>query len=130
MEVFDLRETLIQDYETYVNSFVTVRDDRILERVDEDLRSGLLWPEPLIQLNPTFEPDAYIDDLVGEGLLDPECSRIFRVKTDRADHGRDPSTPPPSSRRHPGSHARAGSASYPPLEAMPIFPQLRCAARG
>jgi ATP-dependent helicase YprA (DUF1998 family) len=89
MDVFDLRQKLIKDYATYANSFIVIRDQRIRERVDEDLRSGLLWPEPLIQLNPTFEPGAYVDDLVREGVLHPECSKIFRVKTDRHDHGRD-----------------------------------------
>src|SRR5207248_11241288 len=73
----------------YASSFIHIKDDRIREHVEEDLRSGLLWPEPLIQLNPTFEPGAYIDDLVRDGVLHPECSEIFRVKTDRQDHGRD-----------------------------------------
>jgi ATP-dependent helicase YprA (DUF1998 family) len=89
MDVFDLRQKLIQEYANYANSFVTIKDERIRERVEADLRSGLLWPEPLIQLNPTFEPGAYIDDLVREGVLHPECREIFRVKTDRHDHGRD-----------------------------------------
>ena len=38
----------------------------------------MLWPEPLIQLNPSFEPGAWIDDLVNEGLLHRECANIFR----------------------------------------------------
>ena len=49
MDVFDLRQRLIQDYATYANSFITIKDHRIRERVEEDLRSGLLWPEPLIR---------------------------------------------------------------------------------
>ena len=64
MDVFELRERLIEDYGSYVRSFIRVRDPEIRRRVDEELDGGLLWPEPLIQLNPAFEPGEYIDDLV------------------------------------------------------------------
>jgi ATP-dependent helicase YprA (DUF1998 family) len=39
-----------------------------------------LWPEPLIQLNPAFEPGESIGELVARSELHPECSRIFRRK--------------------------------------------------
>ena len=54
MKVFQLRERLIEDYGTYVRSFIEIRDERIRERVREELDGGLLWPQPLIQLNPSF----------------------------------------------------------------------------
>jgi ATP-dependent helicase YprA (DUF1998 family) len=88
LDVFRLRDKLVGDYQQYVTSFVNVRDGRIRKRVDEELEAGLLWPEPLIQLNPSFEPGGYVDELVGEGLLHPEADRIFRMKDDRSDAGR------------------------------------------
>ena len=45
---------------------------------------GLLWPDPLIQLNPSFLPGSSIDELVAEGTLETECSRIFRRDKDRS----------------------------------------------
>jgi len=48
----------------------------------------LLWPEPLIQLNPSFESGGTIDELVDEGLLHEECRRAFRIKTRRDDEGK------------------------------------------
>ncbi|MCK4375916.1 MAG: DEAD/DEAH box helicase, partial [Candidatus Brocadiae bacterium] len=78
MNVFELRNRLISDYEECVRSFVRIRDERIREKVDEELERGLLWPEPLIQLNPAFEPGDWIDELVGAGLLHEECARAFR----------------------------------------------------
>ena len=80
MDVFDLRTKLIDDYGSYIRSFIRIRDDRIGSLVDEELSAGLLWPEPLIQLNPSFAPGAYIDDLVSEGILHSECKEIFRIK--------------------------------------------------
>jgi len=80
MDVFDLRTKLIDDYGSYIRSFIRIRDDRIKGLVDEELDAGLLWPEPLIQLNPSFAPGSYIDDLVAEEILHVECSNIFRLK--------------------------------------------------
>src|SRR5262245_53813267 len=79
MNVFSVRDRLIGEYAQYVRSFMHIRDPRIAERVEEDLRLGLLWPEPLLQLNPSFEPGKWIDELVADGTLRSECGRIFRT---------------------------------------------------
>ncbi len=78
MDAFEIRRQLISDYSTYVRSFIKIRDPQIDRRVQEELDSGLLWPDPLIQLNPAFESGDSIDGLVGEGILHEECGRIFR----------------------------------------------------
>ena len=86
MDVFDLRGNLVSDYRDYVRSFIRIRDPRIAGFVDGILDAEGFWPEPLLQLNPTFRPGGTIDDLVGEGTLHPECSRIFRIDKSEADH--------------------------------------------
>lgn len=78
MDVFSLRDALIRDYADYVRSFIEIRDPRIRERVDQELSAGRLWPDPLIQLNPGFEPGGSVEDLVAEGVLHSECRRIFQ----------------------------------------------------
>jgi len=55
-----------------------IRDAAIAGRVEDELRDGLLWPDPLIQLNPSFEPGPWVDDLVAEGVLHEDCRRVFR----------------------------------------------------
>lgn len=87
MNVFELRDRLIDDYRAYIQSFIQIRDQRIREYVDQKLQEGLLWPDPLIQLNPAFEPGEWIDDLVATGTLHPECARIFRKKATPDDRG-------------------------------------------
>lgn len=79
MDVFNLRDQLVADYAEYISSFIKILDKRIQEHVEEQLTEGLLWPDPLIQLNPSFQPASTIDDLVSRGDLHPECSRIFRI---------------------------------------------------
>jgi len=78
MQIFHLRDRLIQEYAAYASGFVQIRDQQIKAYVDQCLAAGVLWPEPLIQLNPSFEPGEWIDELVQAGLLQPECRRIFR----------------------------------------------------
>jgi ATP-dependent helicase YprA (DUF1998 family) len=78
MDVFAVRDRLIDDYSAYVRSFIQIRDSGIRNEVVGALDSGLLWPEPLIQLNPAFEAGNSIDELVEAGILHDECGRIFR----------------------------------------------------
>lgn len=80
MDVFDLRHRVIDQYSDYVGSFVTMRDQRIREHVEGELRSGALWPQPLIQLNPAFEPGDSVESLVAAKELHPKCLEIFRDK--------------------------------------------------
>jgi ATP-dependent helicase YprA (DUF1998 family) len=78
MDVFHLRHRLFEDYTTYANSFIHIQDQEIREHVEDCLRKGVFWPDALIQLNPTFKPGAWIEELTDQGILHPECSRIFR----------------------------------------------------
>jgi hypothetical protein len=86
MDVFDLRDRLVADYASYTRSFIKIADPRISARVESDLNAGAFWPEPLLQLNPTFLPGGTIDDLVGQGTLHPECAKIFRIDKSETDH--------------------------------------------
>ena len=86
MDAFDLRNRLVDDYRRYTRSFIAIRDARIGEFVDGILAAEGFWPEPLLQLNPTFRPGGTIDDLVEQGALHPECARIFRFGKSELDH--------------------------------------------
>jgi ATP-dependent helicase YprA (DUF1998 family) len=88
MDVFDLHRHVVSDYSDYTKSFVRIADRRVAQRVDEEMDQGLLWPEPLLQLNPAFEPGRSIDDLVREDVLHADCARIFRAKAHDDDYGR------------------------------------------
>ena len=81
MNVFQLRNQLISDYANFVRSFFHIQDERIRNKVEEELNAGLLWPEPLIQLNPSFEPGAWIDELVDNSILHETCRDVFRKLT-------------------------------------------------
>jgi hypothetical protein len=79
VDVFHLRDQLVEDYREYVESFIRIKDERIRGTVEDAIEGGLLWPAPLVQLNPTFEAAETVDELVADGTLHPECGRIFRT---------------------------------------------------
>src|SRR6516165_8529855 len=81
VDVFRLRDTVIHEYAEYVRSFVQIREPALRNYVEQSLTDQALWPQPLIQMNPTFEFGASVDDLVIKQVLHPECQRIFRLKT-------------------------------------------------
>ncbi len=79
VNIFNLDESLIRDYERFARSFTQIRAEDIRAQVDELYASGRFWPEPLISINPHYERDADVDSLVKEGLLHPHTAQIFRV---------------------------------------------------
>lgn len=85
MNVFDLRQRLVNDYARYTRSFIKIADPAILAKVDSELDAGAFWPEPLLQLNPTFQSGGTIDDLVDQEILHPECAKIFRIGKTQTD---------------------------------------------
>jgi ATP-dependent helicase YprA (DUF1998 family) len=90
MDVFQLRQQLVDDYGEYIQSFLDIADPRIRDLVERQLSEGLLWPHPLVQLNPAFEPGETVEQLVTQGVLHDECRRIFRRdKTPSNPVGRD-----------------------------------------
>jgi len=79
MDVFQFREHLVGEYAGFSRSFTRLRSDDIREFVDREYASQRYWPEPLIQINPTYRSGGTVDELVAGGQLSPECSAIFRL---------------------------------------------------
>ncbi len=79
MDVFHFRDVLVGEYGSYVQSFLNIRDPRISTEVDEQIERGLLWPDPLIQLNPAFEAAETVDELARQGLLHERTADLFRL---------------------------------------------------
>ncbi len=88
MEVFQLRDRLVRDYEQFSRSFTTIFAKDIERVVAREYASGRFWPEPMIQINPNFASGGSVDDLVASGLLHHECARIFRIKSSQDTFGK------------------------------------------
>lgn len=78
MDIFRVHNAIIDDYRSYVDSFLTINDSRIRDFVHEQLiERRRLWPDALLQLNPAYEKTKTVAQLVSEGVLHPGCADIF-----------------------------------------------------
>jgi superfamily II DNA/RNA helicase len=88
MDVFEFRDHLIGEYERFTRSFVKIKAKDIKCHVDAEYAAGRYWPQPMVGLNPAFVPGGDIGKFVAEGLIHPECERIFRFgKSEKGDIG-------------------------------------------
>src|SRR6266446_3066622 len=77
MNVFQTHSGIIADYATYIRSFLNIADPTIREVVEGELSQGKLWPEPLLQFNPSFERAGTVAELANAGTLHPAMADIF-----------------------------------------------------
>ena len=80
MDVFGVRDRLIEDYREFTGSFVDIHDKAIREHVQERMERGYQWPDPWLSLNPSFASGGTISELAGQGLLQPAAQGIFRLE--------------------------------------------------
>jgi hypothetical protein len=53
MSIFDLRQSVIDEYSKYVQSFLSISDDRIRSFIEKSLlKNQALWPDGFSQLSP------------------------------------------------------------------------------
>jgi len=81
MNVFQTHSKIINDYATYIHSFLKISDPQIRQVVENELSQRKLWPEPLLHFNPSFEKHSSLDELVKVGTLHPDIRDIFKGYT-------------------------------------------------
>ena len=77
MDVFSLRDTVVDEYEKFATSFTTIHASDIKDQVKDIYAQRTYWPEPLIQVNPNYKRSTTVRAQVEEGVLDPGCDEIF-----------------------------------------------------
>lgn len=75
--IFDLHKDILDEYKLYIDSFINIADEKILTTVKNEFDSGNLYPEPLVQFNPSFEKGGSVEDLVNKGILAKDFNNIF-----------------------------------------------------
>lgn len=80
LDIFTLRDSILQDYRNYINSFLNIRDPQVRHFVEQELDKGELWPDPLVQLNPSYKAGASLQSLVQDQTLHPDCLHYFKNK--------------------------------------------------
>lgn len=77
MDVFQVHQQLLADYQAFTAGFTKIHDPRIREHVDQRMANGDQWPDAYLSLNPNFASGGSISELVKQGFLHPECERIY-----------------------------------------------------
>ena len=78
MDIFKTHADIVTDYQSYIQSFLQIKDDSIRETVERELKNGKLWPDPLIQFNPSFQQhEGGFPSLIAQGVLHQEMEKIF-----------------------------------------------------
>lgn len=80
LDVFALRDSIIDEYKRFATSFTTIQAPDIREQVEAIYARERYWPEPLIQINPNYMRSTSISALVEDGTLDPKCAEIFQAR--------------------------------------------------
>ena len=78
MNVFHTHSQIIEDYATYIRSFLNIADLAIRAVVEGELEKRKLWPEPLLQFNPAFEVAGSVADLSRDGTLHRDIAASSR----------------------------------------------------
>lgn len=78
MDIFNLREKTISDYEAFLKSFLRINDLKVRNFVDTELSRGFLWPDSLLQLNPAYKFGSTIKELCDKRILHPQCATFFK----------------------------------------------------
>jgi ATP-dependent helicase YprA (DUF1998 family) len=80
MSIFDLHAAVLEDYRDFVSSFFTITDDRAREFVERSLvGEARLWPDPLLQVSPSYARGATVDELTARGVIREETAQVFRT---------------------------------------------------
>src|SRR5262245_2186393 len=79
LDVFSLRDSVVEEYKRFATSFTTIYAKDIREQIDAIYTEQRYWPEPLIQINPSYKRTADVAELVKGRVLDPGCAEIFQA---------------------------------------------------
>ena len=79
LDVFALRDSVVDEYKRFATSFTTIHARDIRDQVDAIYAGNRYWPEPLIQINPSYKRSTDVGALVADGVLDPGCADVFRA---------------------------------------------------
>src|SRR5688572_21112727 len=79
LDVFSLRDAVVGEYKSFATSFTTIRAEDIKQQVEAIYADQRYWPEPLIQINPSYKRSTNVEALAAARAVHPGCSAIFRT---------------------------------------------------
>jgi len=90
LDIFNLRDGVIDDYRRYIERFLKIRDLRVEEFVDQELERENCGLTPLVQPNPAYKSGSTVTWCSGEfsilsvTVTSPKHGKPFRFTLTRA----------------------------------------------
>ena len=81
LDVFALRDSVVGEYKRFATSFTTIHAPDIREQVEGIYAGDRYWPEPLIQINPSYKRSTDVGALAASGVLTPSLSSRKGTRT-------------------------------------------------
>jgi ATP-dependent helicase YprA (DUF1998 family) len=78
MDVQLTHQKVIDNYSSYIHSFINIADPAIRSTIQAKLAEGRLWPEPLLQFNPAFESAGTVEAIAAKGILHSAIPDILK----------------------------------------------------
>ncbi len=78
MNVVETHKQVVDDYASYIQSFLNIADPAIRSTVENKLAEGRLWPEPLLQFNPAYESAGTVEQVAAKGVVHPDIPDILK----------------------------------------------------
>ena len=78
LDVFSLRDSIVSEYKNFATSFTTIFADDLRQQIEAIYATDRFWPEPLIQINPSYRRTTTVDALAENGVLQGRTADIFR----------------------------------------------------
>jgi hypothetical protein len=73
VDVFGVRDRLIDNYREFTGNFVDIHDKTIREHIAKRIANGYQWPDSWLPLNLSFAPGGSISGLMNEDLMQPKA---------------------------------------------------------
>ena len=68
MNIIEIYNNLKSNYKSYIGSFISIKDDRIRQKVNEAIQKEHLWPKALIQFNPSYAQGVGVTKMIEDGV--------------------------------------------------------------
>ncbi|MFH2115712.1 MAG: WYL domain-containing protein [Spirochaetota bacterium] len=78
IDIFRFHRAVMDQYQAFSRSFLDIDDAQIEQALQDEGRLKSMWPDPLIQFNPSYEAGTSADALIAEGVLSPRMAPVFK----------------------------------------------------
>lgn len=80
MNIIEIYNNLKSNYKSYIGSFISIKDDRIRQKVNEAIQNEHLWPKALIQFNPSYAQGIGVAKMIENGIpIHKDLEKFFNT---------------------------------------------------